>query len=114
MRKLTGIQLPIIDDLARQRLVVTETSDFYQVCVEQHQETATVVTSNSTMEEWLPMMADRPLAQCAIDRLVSTAHELIIEGGESYSWRSAAPVSCSRRPKRSARANNSAHRGANR
>jgi hypothetical protein len=32
----TGIQLPIIDDLAWQRLVVTETSDFYQLCVEPH------------------------------------------------------------------------------
>ena len=62
MRKHTGIQLPIIDDLAWQRLVVTETSDFYQLCVEPHQETATMVTSNRTMEEWLAMMADRLLA----------------------------------------------------
>ena len=62
MRKHTGIQLPIIDDLAWQRLVVTETSDFYQLCVEPHQKTATMVTSNRTMEEWLAMMADRLLA----------------------------------------------------
>jgi DNA replication protein DnaC len=42
-----------------------------------------VVTSNRTAEEWLAMMADPLLAQSAINRLVSTAHELIIEG-ESY------------------------------
>jgi DNA replication protein DnaC len=42
-----------------------------------------VVTSNRTAEEWLSMMADPLLAQSAVDRLASTAHELIIEG-ESY------------------------------
>ena len=41
------------------------------------------MTSNRTAEEWLAMMADPLLAQSAVDRLVSTAHELIIEG-ESY------------------------------
>ena len=83
MRKLTGIQLLIIDDLALQRLDATETTDFYQLCVERHQKAATVITSNRTPEEWLSMMADPLLAQSAVDRLASTAHELIIEG-ESY------------------------------
>jgi DNA replication protein DnaC len=83
IRKLTGTQLLIIDDLALQRLDATETADFYQLCVERHQKTATIITSNRTPEEWLSMMADPLLAQSAIDRLVSTAHELIIEG-ESY------------------------------
>ena len=40
----------------------------------------TIVTSNRTPDEWLTMMADPLLAQSAVDRLVSTAHELIIEG----------------------------------
>jgi DNA replication protein DnaC len=83
MRKLTGIELLIIDDLALQRLDPAETSDFYQLCVERHQKTATVITSNRTPEEWLSMMADPLLAQSAVDRLASTAHELIIDG-ESY------------------------------
>ena len=42
-----------------------------------------MVTSNRTPEEWLSLMADPCWAQSAVDRLVSTAHELIIEG-ESY------------------------------
>ena len=42
-----------------------------------------MVTSNRTAEEWLAMMADPLLAQSAVDRLASTAHELVIEG-ESY------------------------------
>ncbi len=41
------------------------------------------VSSNLHPAKWLAMMADPLLAQSAVDRLVSTAHELVIEG-ESY------------------------------
>ena len=83
MRRLTAIELLILDDFALQPLDATETADFYQLCVERHQRASTVVTSNRTAEEWLAMMTDPLLAQAAVDRLVSAAHELIIEG-ESY------------------------------
>ena len=45
-----------------------------------------MITSNREPNEWLSMMADPLLAQSAVDRLTSTAHELIIEG-ESYRQR---------------------------
>jgi DNA replication protein DnaC len=80
MRRLSGVELLIIDDLALQAMDPTETADFYQLCVERHRKTATIVTSNRTPDEWLSMMADPLLAQSAVDRLASTAHELIIEG----------------------------------
>ena len=47
--------------------------------MERHQRASTVVTSNRTAE-WLSMMTDPLLAQSAVDRLVSAARELIIEG----------------------------------
>ena len=83
MRRLAGVELLILDDFALQPLDATETTDFYQLCVERHQRTSTVVTSNRTAEEWLAMMADPLLAQSAVDRLTSTSHELVVEG-ESY------------------------------
>jgi len=83
MRRLAGVQLLILDDFALQPLGPTETADFYEVCVERHQRASTIVTSNRTAEEWLAIMADPLLAQSAVDRLVSTAHELVIDG-ESY------------------------------
>jgi len=83
MRRLATVELLILDDYALQPLGPTETTDFYELCVERHQRASTVVTSNRTPEEWLSMMADPLLAQSAVDRLVSTAHELIIDG-ESY------------------------------
>jgi DNA replication protein DnaC len=83
MRRLAHIQLLILDDFALQPLNTTETTDFYELIVERHRKTATVITSNREPSEWLTMMADPLLAQSAIDRLVSTAHELIIEN-DSY------------------------------
>ena len=83
VRRLAGVELLILDDFALQPLDPTETADFYQLCVERHQRAATVATSNRTPEERLAMMADPLLAQSGVNRLASTAHELIIEG-ESY------------------------------
>src|SRR5690349_2813585 len=83
MRRLAGIDLLILDHFALQPLDATQTADFYEICVERHQRASTLVTSNRTPEEWLSMMADPLLAQSAVDRLASTAHELIIKG-ESY------------------------------
>jgi DNA replication protein DnaC len=83
MRRLANVQLLIIDDFCLQALDATETADFYELVVERHQKAATVVTSNRSPDEWLALMADPLLAQSAVDRLTSTAHELIVEG-ESY------------------------------
>jgi glutamyl/glutaminyl-tRNA synthetase len=44
------------------------------------------VTSNREPVEWLGFMADPLLAQSAIDRLQSAAHELVLDG-ESYRQR---------------------------
>jgi len=83
MRRLAQIQLLLIDDFALQPLDATETADFYELVVARHHKAATVTTSNRSPDEWLTMMSDPLLAQSAVDRLASTAHELVIEG-ESY------------------------------
>jgi DNA replication protein DnaC len=86
MRRLAHVQVLIIDDFCLQALDATETADFYEICVERHQQASTIITSNREPNEWLAMMADPLLAQSAVDRLTSTAHELVIEG-ESYRQR---------------------------
>jgi DNA replication protein DnaC len=86
IRKLAAVELLIIDDFALKRLDATETTDFYELCVERHQKASTVVTSNRDASEWLAMMDDPLLAQSAVDRLTSTCHELVVEG-ESYRQR---------------------------
>lgn len=66
MRRLAHVQLLILDDFALQPLDTTETTDFYELIVERHRKTATVLTSNRDPSEWLPMMADPLLAQSNI------------------------------------------------
>ena len=51
-----------------------------------HRAAATVATSNREPIGWLALMADPLLAQSAIDRPQSAAHELVLDG-ESYRQR---------------------------
>jgi DNA replication protein DnaC len=60
-----------------------DTAEIYELIVERHRSASTIVTSNRDPTEWLAFMADPLLAQSAIDRLQSAAHELVLEG-ESY------------------------------
>ncbi len=83
MRKLLRVDLLIVDDFALQPLDPLDTADVYELIVERHRAAATVVTSNREPVEWLGLMADPLLAQSAIDRLQSAAHELVLEG-DSY------------------------------
>jgi DNA replication protein DnaC len=83
MRRLTRVELLIIDDFALQPMDQTETADFYELIIERHHKTATITTSNRDASEWIALMSDPLLAQSAVDRLVATNYELVIEG-ESY------------------------------
>ena len=83
MRRLAQVRLLIIDDFALQPMDATATADFYELVVARHHKASTVLTSNRTPDEWLAIMTDPLLAQSAVDRLTSTAHELVIEG-QSY------------------------------
>lgn len=80
LRKLIRVDLLSVDDFALHQLDQTETQDIYDIVVERHRRTSTIVTSNRSPEEWLPTMADPLLTQSAIDRLQSAAYELIVEG----------------------------------
>lgn len=80
LRRLLRVDLLIIDDFALESLDGTETHDFYQVVVERHRRSATIFTSNREPKEWLAMMADPMLAQSAVDRIVNSSYQLVLEG----------------------------------
>ena len=86
IRKLLRVDLLIIDDFALQPMDPVDTADIYELIVERHRTASTVITSNREPVEWLGLMADPLLAQSAIDRLQSAAHELVLDG-ESYRQR---------------------------
>ena len=76
----------VIDDFILQSLDPLDTADIYELVVERHRTSATIVTSNREPVEWIGLMTDPLLAQSAIDRLQSAAHELVLDG-ESYRQR---------------------------
>jgi DNA replication protein DnaC len=83
IRRLIAVDLLILDDFALHNLDPTATGDFYEIVVERHLTGSTLITSNREPVEWLAQLADPLLAQSALDRLQSSAYELVIEG-ESY------------------------------
>jgi DNA replication protein DnaC len=83
LRKLLRIDVLILDDFALAGLDASATADVYEIIVERHKKTSTIITSNREPAEWLTLMADPLLAQSAVDRLQSAAYELVVDG-ESY------------------------------
>ena len=80
LRRIAGVGLLIVDDFALRSLDTTQTNDFYEIVVERHRKHPTIWVSNREPAEWLGMTSDTLLAQSAIDRLTSGAHNLIVEG----------------------------------
>lgn len=83
MRKFTSIDLLIIDDFGLRKLKQEQSSDFYELIIERHKRSSTIITSNRSVEEWIPLFNDPLLAQSAIDRFAHNAHQIVIEG-DSY------------------------------
>ncbi len=83
LRRLIAVDLLVLDDFALQSYDHQQTQDLYEIVVERHRRASTVVVSNREPKEWLAMMADPLLAQSAVDRLLNSAYELVLEG-DSY------------------------------
>lgn len=97
IRRLIATDLLVIDDFALHALDATATGDFYEIVVERHLSGSTLLTSNREPIEWLGQLADPLLAQSALDRLQSSAYELVIEG-ESYRRRQKPTITTRKHP----------------
>jgi DNA replication protein DnaC len=82
-RRLLAPDVLIVDDFGLRRLDPEQSSDLYEVVLERHRRASTIVTSNRTIDEWIPLFDDPILAQSAIDRLAHNAYQVVLEG-ESY------------------------------
>jgi DNA replication protein DnaC len=83
LRGLLAPDVLIIDDFGLRRLDPRQSSDLYEIILERHRRASTIVTSNRTIDEWIPLFDDPILAQSAIDRLAHNAYQVVIEG-DSY------------------------------
>lgn len=81
LRRLTRLDLLILDDFALRPLDAFALNDFYEIVVERDtRKASTIITSNREPAEWLAMTPDSLLSQAAIDRITAAAHHLILEG----------------------------------
>jgi len=102
LRRLLAPDLLIVDDFGLRRLDAQQSSDFYEVILERHRRSSTIVTSNRTIDEWIALFEDAILAQSAIDRLAHNAYQIVIDG-ESYRKRQRPGENTARPPRNAAR-----------
>jgi DNA replication protein DnaC len=76
-RALLAVDLLIVDDFALDAMDAQESRDAHEIIFERHRAGSMIITSNRGPGEWLPTFADPMCAQAAIDRLTSTAHDLV-------------------------------------
>lgn len=80
LRSYLALDLLVVDDFGLRKLTPTASSDLYEVLIGRHKRASTIVTSNRTVDEWIPLFDDPILAQSALDRLAHNAHQVVMEG----------------------------------
>jgi DNA replication protein DnaC len=101
-RRLLAPDLLIVDDFLLRRLDAQQSSDLYEVILERHRRSSTIVTSNRTIDEWIPLFEDAILAQSAVDRFAHNAYQVVIDG-ESYRKRQRPGENTPRPPRNASR-----------
>jgi DNA replication protein DnaC len=92
LRRLSLVDLLIVDDLALRAIDERETADLYELVTARHRTASMIVTSNRDPSEWLDMFADPMHGQALVDRFINNAYDLVIEG-KSYRRRQKPRVS---------------------
>ena len=88
LRKYTGVDLLIIDELGLKKLNQQSVDDFYEIISKRYECNSTIITSNKTFEEWGRILFDPALASAILDRFVHHCNFVVIDGNaESYRMR---------------------------
>ncbi len=69
-----------IDDFALKKLSSQATSDLYDLLIQPHTRSSTIITSDRAVDEWLAVFDEPMLGQSALDRFCHRAHQFVIEG----------------------------------
>ena len=74
LRSFLSPDLLIGDDFVLKKLSSQATSDFYDLLIERHTRSSTIVTSNRGVDEWMAVFDEPMLGQSALDRFCHRAH----------------------------------------
>ncbi len=83
LKKYTGPELLILDELGLKKLNQHSVDDFYEIIAGRYENRSTVITSNKSFDEWGHILYDPVLATAILDRFVHHCHFVTIKG-ESY------------------------------
>jgi len=83
VKQLTRVDLLIIEDFGMRTLRSAAAEDLLEVFVRRHETASTIVTTNRPTEDWAQFLGDVPAATAILDRFLSRA-EIIQMQGRSY------------------------------
>lgn len=83
LKKLTSLDLLIIDDFGLSALSLSQAEDFYELVAERHLKSSLIITSNRKVEAWVDLFPDPAMGNAVVDRLTNQSFHAILEG-DSY------------------------------
>lgn len=83
LRRYLQPDLLILDDFGLREFTVPQAEDLYELICERHRRRSLVVVSNRTPQDWYPLFPNPVLAEGALDRLINSAHHVLMTG-KSY------------------------------
>jgi DNA replication protein DnaC len=83
VKRLTGVDLLILEDLGMKRLGPNATEDLLEIFVRRHEMGSIVITTNRPTEDWAKFLGDMPAATAILDRFLAHA-EIVKMQGKSY------------------------------
>ena len=72
--------LLILDDFGMREFNTQQSEDLYELICERHLRRSTIVVSNRPPQDWYALFANPVIAEGALDRLVNSAHHILMEG----------------------------------
>src|SRR5260370_26517717 len=84
LARFSRIDVLVIDDWAMAPLAEAERRDFWEICEDRYQTRSPILTSQLPVTRWHEQIGDPTAADGILDRLVHTAHRLVMRG---YSMR---------------------------
>jgi DNA replication protein DnaC len=80
LRKLTRVDLLILDDFGLRAFTDQQADDFFELVSERHKHGSTIITSNRAPTDWYGLFTNPVIAEGTLDRLVNRAHHVLMDG----------------------------------
>lgn len=80
LTKFAKTELLILDDWGLQTLTRAQANDLLELIEDRHGTRSTIITSQLPIENWYNTIGDPTLADAILDRLLHSAHKIILKG----------------------------------